>query len=559
MSLNVSLKIGLSLTVSSTDDRSSTSIQKTLQDFDKLISSLAEVCGQSPRAWRGGQMNPRIPAINSQSKNLLGRRFGALRVVAFAGYRGTPTQHAHWTCVCDCGKPRGVRATRLLRGSVVSCAPCAKASAAARGAETRAFPGNEAAIRMVIATYKENARRRGLPFSLSDERMRGLLSGRCYYCDSPPSSVRTSKSRRASVTYNGIDRLNNAGGYTPENVVSCCMACNFAKREMSVEQFLEHIAKIFHHTRGARCESITTKSSSTLATGCKTLWTAEQSLPEKLTTETFETSIPPTSRVSTGLTFLQELECGTTRSIARDLPEGVGRGVAHANLSARQAERAGLMTSGTFGRTGIGSFISADLKRSMESRLRARTALLGSTLFALTWKERTTPGGLAISALRASVRRKSDNGCSSWPAPKASDCSGGRTVKTKGGGNSHLDIEARLASWAVPSARDGKDTAGMALTGVNPDGSIRKRTDQLPRQAQLSGPARLTASGEMLTGSDARMESGGQLNPSHSRWLMGLPPIWDACAPTKTQVSRSSGAKRSAQAASSKGSRAPKC
>jgi hypothetical protein len=54
MSLNVSLKIGLSLTVSSTGDQSSTSIRKTLQDFDKLISSLEEVSGRSPRVWRGG-------------------------------------------------------------------------------------------------------------------------------------------------------------------------------------------------------------------------------------------------------------------------------------------------------------------------------------------------------------------------------------------------------------------------------------------------------------------------------------------------------------------------
>src|SRR5262245_34948552 len=53
------------------------------------------------------------------------------------------------------------------------------------------------------------------------------------------------------------------------------------------------------------------------------------------------------------------------------------------------------------GRTSRGSSASADLSLYLASRLQARTALLGSTLFALTWKQRVTSSGRWIPALRA--------------------------------------------------------------------------------------------------------------------------------------------------------------
>ncbi len=124
---------------------------------------------------------------------------------------------------------------------------------------------------------------------------------------------------------------------------------------------------------------------------------------------------------------------------------------------------------------------------------------------------------------------------SSWPTTTVSDSNRSPAADFAPTPNMTLNHAAVLSSWVTPSARDWKDSPGMATEAEG-----RSRLDQLPRQAMLAGPARRTATGEMLTGSSAGMEGGGQLNPAHSRWLMGLPLGWDACAPTAMRSSRKS-------------------
>lgn len=106
-------------------------------------------------------------------------------------------------------------------------------------------------------------------------------------------------------------------------------------------------------------------------------------------------------------------------------------------------------------------------------------------------------------------------------------------------GRSRLDQlprQAYLAGWPTPNATDG---TGPGRQGRQGGANLQTAV------SEIVGPARLTASGEMLIGSSAGMESGGQLSPAMSRWLMGIPSMWDAAAPlSKTKKTRSRACKQ---------------
>jgi hypothetical protein len=121
-----------------------------------------------------------------------------------------------------------------------------------------------------------------------------------------------------------------------------------------------------------------------------------------------------------------------------------------------------------------------------------------------------------------------------WPTTTvldaASSSAAGYSTESGRHSGTTLTDAARLAQWATPAARDYKGPNAEAHVTTN--GTGRKHLDQLANQVVHLGP--------IFSGSPAEMAKPGQLNPAFSRWLMGYPPAWDACAGTATPSSRRS-------------------
>lgn len=212
----------------------------------------------------------------------------------------------------------------------------------------------------------------------------------------------------------------------------------------------------------------------------------------------------------------------------------------------------------------------------LANRLRQLLENSGSILYSLTWKQKVTPAGRQYCQHVASARRTAVTElclARSWTTASASDGTRGGTGITENMTGSSLVQQAQMSSWATCTTRDYK-SGGTNLEDSLFRKSGKMRNDLVDYQAylaayptpltvpnsekshgQLSGsfrkamalcaPAvenavRITASGQVLTGSDAGMDTSGPLNPAHSRWLMGYPPVWCDCAVTAMQSSRKS-------------------
>lgn len=203
-------------------------------------------------------------------------------------------------------------------------------------------------------------------------------------------------------------------------------------------------------------------------------------------------------------------------------PDGIqldlfGLDHAPANHSAQRADAKAHQTKGTCGLSGTSLSKPASLQSYLANRLRQQLDTDGSILFQMTWRDKVTKSGLPYCQLVASVRTTSENDSGSWPTPTAQD-----TGHVSKGFSLTTWAAAKLAAWGAPIASEVRGTVEDYQRRMK-----RTTPSQINYQAKM-------ASGQSQNGSGAVMESTGQLNPEHCRWLMGYPKEWSRFADMAT-------------------------
>ena len=176
---------------------------------------------------------------------MIGKRVNNLTVLAFSHVK---QGNAYWKCMCDCGNERIIPTQSLKINGTKSCG-CVKILKHNKG---------DTGLKILYATYKSNARINERVFELTLGEFKDITSKKCFYCGTEPSSCCGKNLNHTNIelvshpayTYNGIDRVDSSKGYIKENVVPCCKWCNIAKSNKTVEEFKEHILRIYNHLKG---------------------------------------------------------------------------------------------------------------------------------------------------------------------------------------------------------------------------------------------------------------------------------------------------------------------
>lgn len=144
-------------------------------------------------------------------------------------------------CKCECGKIKSIRTDQLERTLSCGCIRIQRWKER-KGKTTYKILSTKDGIRNILySNYQTRAEYKKLHFNLTIEEFQELIFNNCHYCNRSPYQKIYNKYTKEYTLYIGIDRINSQMGYIKDNCVSCCKICNYGKRNLTQEEWYNHI------------------------------------------------------------------------------------------------------------------------------------------------------------------------------------------------------------------------------------------------------------------------------------------------------------------------------
>ena len=154
-----------------------------------------------------------------------------------------------YICICKCGKERVFWKKSAIIGQK-SCG-CLIDDVGLSGKQRRSMLTR-------MQGYINGAKKRKFDWQLTYEQFVEVATKNCFYCNAEPKEwdcMTNSPSLRKDspnvnpedykIKFTGVDRFNSKLGYTIDNVVPCCVFCNRAKSDLTLEDFKEKLERTY--------------------------------------------------------------------------------------------------------------------------------------------------------------------------------------------------------------------------------------------------------------------------------------------------------------------------
>jgi hypothetical protein len=148
------------------------------------------------------------------------------------------------TSICsNCGEEKDNEHFNGEKGNTIRCADCRKNGKKVDDNRRDKRSKYVQTFKPRWYEHKRSARRRNLCDELNMFECHELFVGDCNYCG-----------RVFNGRYNGIDRKDSKIGYIKTNCVSCCKHCNYMKRQLSVDEFINSCFAIVSNLKILDCK-----------------------------------------------------------------------------------------------------------------------------------------------------------------------------------------------------------------------------------------------------------------------------------------------------------------